>query len=171
MWSEDPYWLKNRSEWTIQSVIQPLLGSQKEAELEKQIVVNTIEIDNAFDNLLEKSELNKALRLSAWVNRLECHHSKQSSPLTTSGIEKQRKFYIKGEQKRLESSEKFQQVRKSTNLVQNTEGMYECRSRIQGSCPIYFPKESLLTEKLFWAAHKKTMPGVVRITMSNIRTY
>ena len=49
--------------------------------------------------------------------------------------------------------------------------MYECRGRIQGSYPIYFLKESLLTEKTIWAAHKKTMHGGVTITMSNIVTY
>ena len=36
------------------------------------------------------------------------HQSKQSGHLTRSEIEKQRKFYIKREQKRLEASEKFQ---------------------------------------------------------------
>ena len=44
--------------------------------LEKQIVVNTIKIThNAFDKLLETYELHKALRVSAWVNRLikNCH--------------------------------------------------------------------------------------------------
>ena len=33
---------------------------------------------------------------------------------------------------------------------------------------IYLPKESLLTEKIILAAHKKTMHGRVTITMSNI---
>ena len=61
------------------------------------------------------------------------------------------------EQKRLESNEKFQQYCKSRNLVQNTAGVYECRGRIQGSYPIYLPKESLLTEKVIGAAHKKTI--------------
>ena len=53
----------------------------------------------------------------------------------------------------MESSDKFQQDRKSLNLVQNTEGIYECRGRIQGIYPIYLPKESLLTEKIIRAAH------------------
>ena len=84
---------------------------------------------------------------------------------------KNRKFYIKGEQKRIESSEKFQQDCKSLNLVQNTEGIYECRGRIQGIYPIYLPKESLLAEKIIRVAHKKTMHGGVTITMSNIKTH
>ena len=45
--------------------------------MEKQIVVNTIEIANAFDKLLEKIELHKALSASSWVNRFIkiCHYS------------------------------------------------------------------------------------------------
>ena len=78
-----------------------MLESQKEAKLENQIAVNTIEIANAFDKLLQKYELHKALRVSTWVNRFikNCHPSELSGPLTTSEFEEQRKFYIKGEQK------------------------------------------------------------------------
>ena len=79
------------------------MESQKEAKSEKQIVVNTIDISNVFNKLLEKYELHKALRVLNWVNRFikNCHHSKKSGPLTTSEIEKQRKFYIKSEQKKI----------------------------------------------------------------------
>ena len=92
VWLEGPSWLTNRSEWRNQPIIQPSLESQKEAKLENQILVNTIEISNAFDKLIEKYELHKALRVLAWVNRFtkNCHHSKQSGPLTTSEIEKQK---------------------------------------------------------------------------------
>ena len=162
MWLEGPSWLTNSSEWANQPIIQSSLEFQNEAKLEKQIVVITIETTSAFDKYLEKYELHKPLRVSAWVNRFikNCHHSKQSDPLTTSEIEKQRKFYIISEQKRLVSSEKFQQDRKSFNLVQNTDGIFECIGRIQESYPIYLPKESLLTEKLFLAANKKNrVPG------------
>ena len=120
-----------------------------------------------FDKLLEKYELHKALRVSVCVNRFirNCHESKQSGPLTTAEIEEQRKFHIKSEQKRLESSEKFQQDRKSLNFVQITDGKYECSGRIQRSYPIYLPKESSLTEKFIRAAHEKTMHEGVTITM------
>ena len=113
------------------------------------------------------------MRVTAWVNRFiqNCRHSKQSDPLKTSEIEKQRKFYIKSEQKRLESSDQFQDDRKRLNLVQNSEGIYECRGRIQGSHPVYLPKEFLYTEKIIWAAHKKTMHGGVTMTMSNLREH
>ena len=99
VWQEGSSWLTNSSEWPNQPVIQPLLESLKEAKLEKQFVVHTIEIANTFDKLLEKYELHKALRVSTWVNRFikNCYF-KLPGPLTTSVIEKQRKFYINGEQ-------------------------------------------------------------------------
>ena len=77
VWLEGPSWLTNSSAWPNQPVIQPWLGSQKEAKLEKQIVVNIIEIANAFHKIIEKYELHKAFRVSAWVNRFikNCHHS------------------------------------------------------------------------------------------------
>ena len=92
MWLEDPSWLTNNSEWPNQPVTQPSLEFQKEAKLEKQNEVNIIEIANAFDKILEKYELHKALIVSAWVNRFikNCHHSKQSGSSTTSEIEKQK---------------------------------------------------------------------------------
>ena len=63
---EGPSWITNSSEWPN----QPALESQKEAKLEKQIIVNTIEIASAFDKLLDKYELHKVLRVSTWVNRI-----------------------------------------------------------------------------------------------------
>ena len=54
---EGPSWLTNSSEWPNQPVMQPSLESQKEAQLAKQIVGNTIEIASALDELLEKYEL------------------------------------------------------------------------------------------------------------------
>ena len=87
---ESSSWLINSSEWPIQPVTEPSAESQKEAKLEKQVVINTIEIANTFDNLLEKYELDKELRVSTWVNSFikNCNHSKQSGPLTMSEIEK-----------------------------------------------------------------------------------
>ena len=107
--------VKNSSEWPNQPVILPSLESHEEAKLEKTNCSKYIKIANAFGKKLEKYELQKALTVSAWENRSikNCHHSKQSSPFTTSEIEKQSQFYIESEQKRLESSEKFQQNRKS----------------------------------------------------------
>ena len=70
VWLEDPFWLTNSSEWSNQPIIHPALESQREAKLQKKITVNTIEIANAFNKLLDKYELQKELRVSAWVNRI-----------------------------------------------------------------------------------------------------
>ena len=49
MWLKGPSWLTKSSKWPNQPVVQPSLESQKEAKLEIQIVINTIEIANVFD--------------------------------------------------------------------------------------------------------------------------
>ena len=76
--------------------------------------------------------------MSTWVNRFikNCYHSKLPGPLTTSVIEKQRKFYINGEQKRLQSSEKFQQDRKygSPNVAILSELNIYSLDKIYGQC-------------------------------------
>ena len=61
-------WYQNCLTCGSQKEVQKKLKSRKEADLEKQIVENTIEIASAFDKLLEKYELHKALRISIWVN-------------------------------------------------------------------------------------------------------
>ena len=58
---------------------------------------------------------------------------------------------------------------KHLNLKENTKGIYECQGRIQGHYPVYLPSKSLLSEKLIFHAHLKTIHGRVNITMTNIR--
>ena len=50
------------------------------------------------------------------------------------------------------------------------EGLYQCFGRIQGEHPIFMSKESVLAEKLVEEAHILTIHGVVRLTMTKIRS-
>ena len=105
---EDPSWLTNNSEWPNQPVTQPSLEFQKEAKLEKQNEVNTIEIANAFDKILEKYELHKALIVSAWVNRfIKTVIILNNQVLQQRQKLKNRRFYVKSDQKSLDSRETF----------------------------------------------------------------
>ena len=51
---------------------------------------------------------------------------------------------------------------------ENSEGIYVCNGRIEGAYPIYLPNESLLLEKIIFAAHKNTLHWVVLMTMTNV---
>ena len=66
---------------------------------------------------------------------------------------------MKGEQKRLKSSEKFQQDCKNLNLVQNTEGIYECRSRIQEVIQSIYQRSHCKQKKLFGLHIRKPYTG------------
>ena len=112
------------------------------------------------------------MRITSWVFRFlnNSRRTKQSGPLTTSEIEKTKKFWIKREQQRVLHSEKFKITEKRLNLLQNSEGMYVCKGRIEGAYPIYLPNKSLLSEKINFAAHKNTLHGGVLMTMTNVRS-
>ena len=70
------------------------------------------------DLLLGKCELQKILRVSAWVTRLvnNFRKIKKKRPLLTSEIQCQKKFYIKREKRKVEHSEEFEESRNGLNL-------------------------------------------------------
>ena len=70
----------------------------------------------------------------------------------------------------MQHSEKFKISEKRLDLQQNSEGIYVCKGRIEGAYPIYLPNESLLSEKIIFAAHKNTLHGGVLMTMTNVRS-
>ena len=59
IWLKGPNWLCNISEWLEQPYISPT----------SDLVVTTIKKHNSLDRHLEKFELWKVLRISAWINR------------------------------------------------------------------------------------------------------
>ena len=104
-----------------------------------KILAATAKQNDSFDFLLDKYELHKVLRVSAWITRFinNFEKNKKRGTLTTSEKQCQEKFYIKREQRKVEHSEKLEDSRKWLNLQLNCENIYECRERIQGVYPIY----------------------------------
>ena len=70
---------------------------------------------------------------------------------------------IKQEQSIFERTEPIQNDMKHHNEV------YKCAGRIQGNYPIYIPKNSKLVEKVVQNFHKKTLHGLVTLTMTTAR--
>ena len=70
----------------------------------------------------------------------------------------------------MQHSEKFKINEKRLDIQQNSEGIYVCKGRIESAYPIYLPNESLLSEKIIFAAHKNTLHGGVLMTMTNVRS-
>ena len=54
------------------------------------------------------------------------------------------------------------------NLQINSEGILECRGRIQGRYPVYLPDDYLFTEKFVQRSHRRTLHEGVALTMADI---
>ena len=74
----------------------------KEAKIIKNILATTFKQEDLFGFLLDKHQLHKVLRVSAFITRFlkNCRNIKERGPLRTSEIQFQEKFYIKREQER-----------------------------------------------------------------------
>ena len=95
--------------------------------------------------------------------------TKVKGPLTTEKRINQQKFWIKREQQCYKNDNKFKSGTEHLNLKENTEGIYKCQGRTQGHHPVCLPSKSLLSEKLIFHAHLKTIHGGANIIMTNIR--
>ena len=104
----------------------------------------TIEKSDTFDNLLEKNELYKFLRIATWIKRFlnKCQKNKRSGPFKTDKTEHQNKFWIEREQYRVKDTEKFNISKEMLDLLENVEGIHVCRGRIEGSHPVFIPPDS-----------------------------
>ena len=129
LWWKDPTWLSNISLWPRQPTIGPTTESQVECKAIKEIMTTTIEKSDIFNNLLEKHELYKFLRITAWIVRFlnNCQKTKRSGPYKTDKTEHQNKFWIKREQHRVKDTETFKISKEILDLQKNVEGIYVCR--------------------------------------------
>ena len=89
--------------------------------------------------------------------------------LTTSETEQEVKRLIRREQERYSNTERFREDQLRLNLQKNSEGIYECRGRVQGNHPVYLPPKVTLSEKIVQDAHELTLHGGVALTMAFVR--
>ena len=125
---------------------------------------------DAFDEVLARFGLRKALRICAWASRFTQNsrlkrEERITGPLTTEEIEKQHMFWIKRAQKSCHDEDD----RIKLNLQDNRQGILECRGQLQGEYPIYLPDSHPYTEKLVQEAHLRTLHGGVGMTMTHVR--
>ena len=131
---------------------------------------------DGFSELLERRSYWTVLRTCAWIARFLYNNArrksevKKSGPLTTEEIEAQKEFWEKRTQRHGEASDKYEADRMQLNLQPNQSGLLECRGRVQGHYPIYFPDSEICTEKFVQQAHKETLHGgVPGLTMAKVR--
>ena len=135
------------------------------------MLIIAVHEENEIEELLYKFQLQKAVRICAWMRRF-AHKSLRSrgapraqGPLTTEETNSQRLFWEKQAQKSCDIDRDCVAL----NLQPNQEGLLECRGRIQGEYPVYIPETSMLGLRLVEEAHQVTMHGGVGLTMAKVR--
>ena len=78
-------------------------------------------------------------------------------------------FWVKRVQTRAPLEKYYQEDQLQLNLQPNSEGVLECRGRIQGHYPVYLPDSQRYTEKFVTKAHLATLHGGVDSTIAKVR--
>ena len=86
MWWKGPSWIAENNKSPDQPILSESRGSEKEVKIIKNILAATVKRKDLFDFLLDKYEIHKVLRVSAWITRFinNCQKIKKTGPLTTS---------------------------------------------------------------------------------------
>ena len=176
LWWKGPRWLAERENWPHDIVTSVTPESQAEAKVSKEVFGGARNVTDGFDVLLEKFALWKTLRVCTWIQRFVCNSRKRKEersvgPLTTEEIEKQKYFWTARAQNSGKRSEKFDDDKLQLNLQERSDGLLECRGRIQGDYPIYLPDTHPYTEKLVMLSHLVALHGGVGLTMTKVREH
>ena len=124
--------------------------------------------NDPFENLFQRHDLLRAVRILAWVRRFTTNRHRRG-PLTADDVREVRDWWTKREQAKDSLRPHFEHTKQSLNLVMNQHGILECRGRIQGHYPIYLPADSGFTRKLVQRYHAETLHGGVLLTMAAVR--
>lgn len=174
LWWEGPRWLTDREKWPADIVTSPTAEVQAESKVVRELFAGAMVTEDEFDILLDKSSLWRTLRVGAWVSRFGrnaglAKDQRTKGPLTTAEIDVQKVFWENRAQESGKETDQFMEDRLQLNLQVNTEGLLECRGRIQGEFPIYIPDSHPYAAKLVEDAHLRTLHGGVSLTMTKVR--
>ena len=170
LWWNGPGWLNNPDQLPDDLVPQSSAASEVEAKVIREVlcVAHTANLPNTYDQLLQKHNLHRTLRIGAWIARFTYNcksREKRRGPLITEELNPVRSWWIK----QVQRSGDIEKDREQLNLQENNEGILVCRDRIQGEFPIYLPDTHQCTEKLVEEAHWRTLHGGVGMTMAHVR--
>ena len=176
LWWKGPSWLSNYAQWPPNITTKTSLESQAEEKIVKELFKFTRIDSDDLDPLVEKFDFWKLVRVCAWITRFaenarmkENKENRRCGPLEEGEIEKQVKFWIKRAQRSAEGTENLERDRMQLNLQLNSEGLLECRGRIQGQYPIYLPDCHAITAKIVNEGHLRTLHGGIGATMTQVR--
>ena len=171
LWWKGPQWLQNEDDWPKVIETKSSVETEFESRKIKEVFATVVETDDVFKPLLLKYSWWKVVRTVSWVFRFinNCRKAKRRGQLITEEINETKLLLIQRAQRECENSDSFGEDKLRLNLQKNSDGVYECRGRIQGVYPIYIPTDSIVAKKIITAAHKKTIHGGVGATMTEVR--
>ena len=174
LWWNGPEWLSDQDNWPIKQLTFASAASEEEAKVIRELLnaSQTKEPTDIMDQLLEKHNLRRALRVEAWAARFvhNCRGRKKlSGVLTKTEVDEVKQRWIQLVQRRDRLKPHFEQTQKSLNLQINAKGLLECHGRIQGKYPVYLPSSAVFTRKLVQKVHNETLHGGVGLTMAAVR--
>ena len=173
LWWSGPAWLRDPESWPENPVTKKSQASEKEAKVIKEVLSMAIscleeEEQNEFNRLLNSHDLRQALQIQAWIWRFTTHRDRKG-PLTSEDLRELRDWWISRVQNLDLKKPQFTQTKNALNLIPNSEGILECRGRIQGMYSVYLPADSTFTRKLVQRIHAENLHGGVSLTMAAVR--
>lgn len=172
LWWNGPTWLRDPNGWPENPVTVKTQASEEEAKVIREVLSmangKPKQERNVFDELLERYDLRRTLRIQAWVRRFTTNRARKG-PLTSEDIQETKNWWIRRVQSQEAQKSHFEQTRRELNLIPNADKVLECHGRIQGQYPVYLPADSLFTRKLVQRIHAETLHGGVSLTMAAIR--
>ena len=88
-----------------------------------------------------------------------------AGPVMSEEFQKQHLVWVK----KAQQSCRFEDDYLRLNLQPNSDGILECRGRLQGLYPVYLPDKHLYTKELVHHEHLRTLHGGVGLTMTSVR--
>ena len=101
LWWTGPEWLQDHDRWPTNPITETSADSEAEAKIIKEVlcVAQAEETKtDEFDDLLERRDLRRVLRTSAWILHFvrNCRSKqKQRGPLTTPEVDEMKTWWIK----------------------------------------------------------------------------
>ena len=129
LWWDGPRWLASPELWPTDVLNKPSEERQTEAKLVQKVMGVAVNEENEVEEVLHKFQLQKAVRVFAWMRRFARNSLRSRGtprvlgPLTTEETTSQLLFLEKQAQKSPES----ERDRVALNLHPNQDGVLECQ--------------------------------------------
>ena len=174
LWWNGPQWLQHKARWPPDIVPNAYQETLVEAKATRHVFAVAIAETDELDTLFEKFSYSKVKRICSWIMRFirnarSAKMRRLTGPLTTEETNKANAFWVKRVQTKAPLDKYYQEDQLQLNLKPNSEGVLECRGRIQGHYPVYLPDSQRYTEKFITQAHLATLHGGVVSTMAKVR--